>query len=817
MNADDTSRRITIPIGGMHCAACAAAIERALSKIEGVKHAAVNFAAENAAVIFDPAKADPAVIVQAVREAGYEPRLERVTLSILGMHCAACVRHVETALRSVPGVITASVNLATEKATVEYLPSETAVPDLKRAIVQAGYTPLDTPQEAAGPTAEERLRAAEYRRLKRRFLLGLVPALLIMVGSMHHDVPGLRDISEQTVFYGLFALCLPVQFWVGLPFHTGFLASLRRRTADMNTLVSIGTMAAFFYSAAVTFFPDSLGDSGHAHDVYYDTAAMIIIFVLLGRWLEARAKNRTSDSIRKLMGLRPETARVIRDGIEQEVRIEEVLKGDQVRVRPGERIPVDGIVREGRSAVDESMITGESMPVEKNPGDEVIGATINRTGSFVFEATRVGPETTLSQIIRLVQEAQGSKAPIQRLADRVAGVFVPAVVSIAAVSFLVWFFGVGEGFAFSLLIAVAVLIIACPCALGLATPTAIMVGTGRGAEHGVLIKGGESLEMLHRVSAVVFDKTGTLTRGEPQVTDILPADGVSPETVLELAASIERFSEHPLGQAIISKAAAMGIGLKQSEGFEAVPGMGLRGTVEGRPVRIGTAAFMREEGVAADDFVRRMQELSAEGETPVLVAAEGKVMGIIALADSLKESSARTARTLQAMGIETIMLSGDTRAAAEAVARKAGISRVLAEVPPQQKAEAIRSLQREGRIVAMVGDGINDAPALVQADVGIAIGTGTDVAIESADITLMKGDPEAVVTAIRISRQTMRVIRQNLFWAFFYNSVGIPIAAGALYPAREILLNPIYASIAMALSSVSVVSNSLRLRRFSPK
>jgi len=816
VSSDVTSRRVHIPIGGMHCAACALAIERALSKLEGVREANVNFAAERAAVIFDPAKTDLGAIVRAVREAGYTPYLERVTIPIVGMHCAACVRNVEKALLNVPGVISASVNLAVENATIEYLPSETSVPALKKAIAAAGYTPVDAAVETEDRDAEQRLRAAEYRHLKRKFLIGLVPAALIMIGSMHHEIPGLKDISQQTVFYLLFALCLPVQFWVGLQFHTGFLAALKRRTADMNTLISIGTMAAFLYSAVVTFFPEWLGESGHGLDVYYDTAAMIIVFVLLGRLLESRAKSRTSDSIRKLMGLRPETARVVRDGVEKEIRIEEVLKGDLLVVRPGERIPVDGIVREGYSAVDESMITGESMPVEKKAGDEVIGATINRTGSFTFEATRVGPETTLSRIIRLVQEAQGSKAPIQRLADRVAGIFVPVVVSIATIAFLVWFFGAGEGFAFSLLVSVAVLIIACPCALGLATPTAIMVGTGRGAEYGVLIKSGESLEIAHKIDAVVFDKTGTLTQGRPEVTDILPANGTPPEAVLALAASLERLSEHPLGEAIVARAAEMGLSLEEVEGFEAIPGRGVRGNVEGRPVRIGNLPFMEEEGIAAGDFAERIRELSAEGKTAVLIAFDGKMVGAIALSDALKESSPRTVRTLQTMGIETIMLSGDARPAAEAMARKAGITRVLAEVPPEEKAEAIASLQREGKVVAMVGDGINDAPALVQADVGIAIGTGTDVAIESADITLMKGDPEGVVAAIRISRQTMRIIRQNLFWAFFYNSIGIPIAAGALYPVWEILLNPIYASIAMALSSVSVVSNSLRLRRFSP-
>ncbi|MBM3133600.1 MAG: cadmium-translocating P-type ATPase, partial [Chloroflexi bacterium] len=526
---------------------------------------------------------------------------------------------------------------------------------------------------------------------------------------------------------------------------------------------------------------------------------------------------RTSDSIRKLMGLRARTARVIRNGNEMDIRVEDVLKGDLVLVRPGERIPVDGIVREGYSAVDESMITGESIPVEKKAGDEVIGATINKTGSFKFEATRVGRETTLAQIIRLIQDAQGSKAPIQRLADRVASIFVPAVVSIAVLSFLIWFFVGGESFVFALLVFVAVLIIACPCALGLATPTAIMVGTGKGAEFGVLIKGGQSLEIAHRIDSIVFDKTGTLTKGKPEVTDIIPLNGFKPQEVLSFAASIERNSEHPLGEALVTRATGENLELKDAEDFQALPGRGVRGTVDGKPVLLGNPQLMRDEGVSMGDLDDRVNSLSSEGKTPVLIAAGGKVIGIIALADTLKENSAQAVRELQAMGLETIMLSGDSRPTAEAIARKIGIVRVRAEVLPGDKAQEIKKLQAEGKTVAMVGDGINDAPALAQADVGIAIGTGTDVAMESSDITLIRGDLRGVVTAIRVSRETMRTIKQNLFWAFFYNSIGIPIAAGILYPGWDILLNPIYASMAMALSSVSVVTNSLRLRRFTPK
>ncbi|MDD5093480.1 MAG: heavy metal translocating P-type ATPase [Dehalococcoidia bacterium] len=821
MNQDEriadkpNEKRIEIPIRGMTCATCALNIEKGLSRLEGVKKAAVNFANEKAAVSYDPEKTDPHRMIDAIKDLGYEARLEKVTIPVQGMTCAACVRRVENALRSLDGVVSANVNFATERATAEFIPSRVTVGDLKRAITDAGYTPLDLPSEEQARDTEKEARDAEYGALKLRFIVSAVLATLIMIGSMHEHIPLLADISMRTMFYSLFVLTLPVQFWCGLRFYRGFWSALKHKTSDMNTLIAVGTSAAFSYSFIVTFFPGLVVTPGENPMVYYDTAAMIITLILFGRLLEAKAKSQTSDSIKKLMGLKPKTARVIRDGQEIDIPVEEVRKGDLILVRPGEKIPVDGVIREGSSAVDESMITGESLPVEKNAGDEVIGATINKMGSFKFEATKVGRETTLAQIIRLIEEAQGSKAPIQRLADKVASVFVPTVISIAILTFLIWFLIGGETFVFALLTFVAVLIIACPCALGLATPTAIMVGTGKGAELGILIKGGESLETAHRIDTIVFDKTGTLTKGEPMVTDILSVNGLSDKEILVLAASVERNSEHPLGAAMVTRARSEGLELKEPQDFEAIAGKGVRARVEGKSVLLGNPQMMQEEGIDIGNATQQVESLSMDGKTPMLLASDGSLAGIIAVADTLKDHSVEAVRKLHDLGLEVIMLSGDNLRTAQAIAARAGIESVLAEVMPGEKAAEIKRLQEEGKVVAMVGDGINDAPALAQADIGIAIGTGTDVAIEASDITLITGDLRGVVTAIDLSQRTMRTIKQNLFWAFFYNSVGIPIAAGILYPFWGILLSPIFASAAMAASSVSVVTNSLRLRRFS--
>jgi len=734
------------------------------------------------------------------------------------------------------------VNFATNAATVEFAPLAATVADLRRTIRDAGYEPLDAAEGSALADHEKTAREQEIRTLKRKLAAGVVLSVPTVLGSMHHWFPWVPEILQD--FWALWALTTPVQFWVGAQFYRGAWAALRHRTSDMNTLIAVGTSAAYFYSLAMTIAPGFFRTRGITPAVYYETAAVIITLILLGRLLEAIAKGRTSEAIKRLMGLQSKTARVVRDGEETDVPLDEVRIGDRVVVRPGEKIPVDGIVREGVSAVDESMLTGESLPVEKRPGDGVIGATLNKTGTFRFEATKIGKETVLAQIIRLVEEAQGSKAPIQRLADRVAGVFVPTVIGIAVLTFLVWLaVGPSPAFLFAMLNFVAVLIIACPCALGLATPTAIMVGTGKGAELGILIRSGASLETTHKVTTVVFDKTGTLTKGEPEVTDILRAGGrepragtdeprvenrepraeidepraVSREELLRVAASLERGSEHPLGEAIVTRAKEQGLTLSEVTEFEAVPGLGVRGRVEGRTVLLGNARFLAESGFDVHPLAPAAEELATQGKTPMFVAVDGRAAGLIAVADTLKERSVEAVRALHRLGLELVMITGDNRRTAAAIAKQVGIDRVLAEVLPEQKAGEVRKLQAEGKIVAMVGDGINDAPALAQADVGIAIGTGTDVAMEASDITLIRGDLTSVVTAIELSKRTIRTIRQNLFWAFLYNVLGIPIAAGVLYPFTGLLLDPMIGSAAMALSSVSVVSNSLRLRRFRPR
>jgi Cu+-exporting ATPase len=611
----------------------------------------------------------------------------------------------------------------------------------------------------------------------------------------------------------LFVLTAPVVFWVGSRFFVGALKAARQKTSDMNTLVAMGAFSAYLYSALATFFPRFFSSAGIMPHVYYDGAAVIVTLILLGRLLEAGAKGRTSQAIQRLMGLKPKTARVVRDGHEQDIPVEELLSGDLVVVRPGEKIPTDGIVRSGSSVVDESMLTGESVPVNKEPGNEVFGATLNRSGSFTFEATKIGAETALAQIIRLVEEAQGSKAPIQRLADQVAAVFVPVVMAIAVLTFVVWYFFVPEPvFSRALLNFVSVLVIACPCALGLATPTAVMVGTGLGAEHGILIKGGESLEKAYRLTTVVFDKTGTLTRGEPEVTDIVPAKDISPEQVLQTALSIEALSEHPLAQAIVNRGKAEGFTPLPVDNFEALSGLGTRAKIEGKSCLLGNLRLMVQEGMALQGMDIQAADLAGQGKTCVLIAEDGLVTGLIALSDVPRESAKEAVSGLKAAGLRVAMITGDNVSTGLAIGKQLGIDQVLAEVLPGDKAKEIRRLQQEGQIVAMVGDGINDAPALTAADIGIAIGAGTDVAIEASDITLMTGDLQAVPRAIRLSFETMKVIRQNLFWAFFYNVIGIPIAAGVLYPFFGILLNPEFAAAAMALSSVSVVSNSLRLR-----
>ena len=809
--------RMDIGIHGMSCASCVSTVEQALAAVPGVQRAVVNLATERGTLQYDRSVVGPAVLVKAIADAGYRPIVEKAAIPVSGISCASCVATIEGALGKTPGVVSAAVNLATNVATVEFVPATVTVQELRRAIRDVGYEPLDTVEGASMADYEKAAREQEIRTLKRKLTVGIILAAPVFLGSMHHWFPWVPSALQN--FWVLLALTTPVQFWVGAQFYRGFWASLRHGTSDMNTLIAVGTSSAYLYSLAMTLAPDFFRARGITPAVFYETATVIITLILLGRLLEAIAKGRTSEAIKRLMGFQAKTARILRNGEEHDIAVEAVRIGELVIVRPGEKIPVDGVVREGASAVDESMLTGESLPVEKRPGDQVVGATLNKTGMFKFEATKVGKDTVLAQIIRLVEEAQGSKAPIQRVADYVASIFVPTVIGIAVLTFLLWLaFGPSPAFLFALLNFVAVLIIACPCALGLATPTAIMVGTGKGAEQGILIRGGESLELAHKIQTIVFDKTGTLTKGQPEVTDIEihETGSVKREELLRLAASLERGSEHPLGEAILEKAKSGGGALSEVEEFEAIPGHGVRGKVDGRMVLLGNARLMQESGIPLGELAEKAEGFASQGKTPMFVAVDGEAAGVIAVADTLKDHSVEAVRALYRLGVEVVMITGDNRRTAVAIARQAGIERVLAEVLPDQKAEEVKKLQAEGRVVAMVGDGINDAPALARADVGIAIGTGTDVAIEASDITLIGGDLRGVVTAIELSKRTLRTIKQNLFWAFIYNVIGIPVAAGVLYPFFGILLNPMLASIAMAMSSVSVVSNSLRLRRFRP-
>jgi len=809
--------RLDIPLTGMSCASCAAKIEKGLAGVEGVSKASVNFAAEKATVVFHPTQTDLSHLIDKVKDLGYGARVEKVSLPIQGMTCASCVNKVEKALRSAKGVIQASVNFATERASVEYVPELITVRDLKKAVQEAGYEVLEVKEEDI--VEKERMaREKELSRLKWKFIIGAVllgPVLLLMYGASFFEK--WMGLSREINFFVQFLLATPVQFWAGWQFYVGFWKATKHKTSDMNTLIAVGTSAAYLYSLIVMFFPHLFMAKGLMADVYFDTSAAIIVLILLGRFLEARAKGRTSEAIKKLIGLQPKTARVIRNGNEMDIPVGEVIPGDLVVVRPGEKIPVDGILREGYSSVDESMVTGESLPVEKKIGDMVIGATINKTGTFKFEATKVGKETVLAQIIRLVQEAQGSKPPIARMVDVIASYFVPVVIGIAILTFVVWFFfGPHPALTYAFLNFVAVLIIACPCALGLATPTSIMVGTGKGAENGILIRGAEALETAHQLRAIVLDKTGTLTKGKPSVTDIIESEGYSEKEILTLAASAEKGSEHPLGEAIMNKAKEEGLELIDPKEFNAIAGYGIEATIDSRRVLLGNFKLMEERKVELNGLLAKAESLSNEGKTSMFLAVDGRAAGMIAVADTLKENSKEAVEAFHRMGLEVVMLTGDNQRTAKAIAKQIGIDRVLAEVLPERKAEEIKRLQTEGKKVGMVGDGINDAPALAQADVGIAIGTGTDVAMESSDITLIGGDLRGIVTAIALSKATIRNIKQNLFWAFAYNTILIPVAAGALFPFFGILLNPIFAAGAMAFSSVTVVSNALRLRKFKP-
>ncbi len=795
----------------MTCAACVVHVSRALEEVEGVEEASVNLATEKATLTLARDGAPPSfdTLADALTGAGYGIAAQRTTLAIDGMTCAACVSHVERALGEVEGVVSASVNLASERAAVEYAPGVASVSDMRVAVERAGYSASATAdaQDDAAP------RNARALAIKCAFSLAVSAAVMALMA-----IPGVGERLPIRMDILLLALATPVQFWAARGFYASAWAAARRLTANMNTLIAVGSSAAYFYSAAVALFSEAAFFAGHDADTYFDTSTAIIGLILLGKWLEARAKRKASDAIRSLIGLQPKTARVSRGGEIADVPIEEIAVGDLVIVRPGERVPVDGAVVEGESAVDESMLTGESVPSLKSRGGMVYGGTLNGRGGFTFEATRVGRDTTLAGIIRLVEEAQTSKAPVQRLADAVSAWFVPAVIGFAAVVFVVWLaFAPPPSFTFAVLSAVAVLIIACPCAMGLATPTAIMVASGRGAEMGALIRDAATLELAHRVNVVALDKTGTLTQGAPSVVGVYALDG-DEDALLATAAAVERRSEHPFGAAIVDAAEARALKLADAAEFEAFPGEGAIATVDGSRTAVGNARLMRRLGVSQDGATSVVDAAAAGGST-ALVAVDGELRGVIAIADALKPESPAAVAALERRGVSVVMLSGDSLAAARAVAEASGIEDFEAEMLPARKAERIRELQAGGATVAMVGDGINDAPALAQADIGIAVGGGADAAIEAADVTLVKDDLRGVADAIDLSRAAMRVIRQNLFWAFAYNVALIPVAAGALYPllGEQGFLNPILAAAAMAFSSVSVVANSLRLRRFAPK
>jgi Cu+-exporting ATPase len=824
---------LTIGVSGMTCASCVARVERALKKVPGVDSANVNLATEKATVAFDADAAAIESLMTAIENAGYEPRRESLVFDIAG-DALPDLTALQRAFAGVPGLIAVDVSPEARRVSVTFPTGAVDARQLSRAAAEAGVELRE--RVAAGGSSAEAERRRDQHELQLKWMVALPVGLLLMAATFEPVFDQLmRVFTVQDLLISMFIIALPIQVWAGWQFYAITWKTARHGGTDMNTLIALGTTAAFVYSAVATFWP-SLFESAHlAHDhmlgdrppVYYDTAVIILALILFGRWLEARAKGSTSAAITRLMSLRAKTARVVREGREADIPVEEVLPGDIVVVRPGEKVPVDGVVTDGHSALDESMLTGESLPVEKTIGDTVYGATMNRTGAFQMRATRVGSATALAQIVRLVEEAQGSKAPVQRLADYIASIFVPAVILIAALTFIVWAFVGPEGAViYATLNAVAVLIIACPCALGLATPTAIMVGTGRGAEQGILIRSGEALETAQKLDTVVFDKTGTLTEGRPRVTDVI-ALNLDEDTLVRLVAAAERGSEHALGEAIVRESQERGLDLPDVSNFEAAPGKGVSATVEGKRLVIGTRALMGEIGIDLGAVTEQGAALQAEAKTVVYIAINGAAAGAFAIADTLKLDAAEAVAALRRQGIEVVLLTGDNEATARSIAARVGIETVIAEVLPDQKVEQVRRLQAEGRKVAMVGDGINDAPALVQANLGIAIGTGADVALEAADVTLISGDPRGVATAIALSRATMRTVRQNLFWAFAYNVALIPVAAGVLYLlfsetgvpdgmrwafGEYGFLNPMLAGAAMAFSSVTVMANSLRLR-----
>ncbi len=842
--------RIVLPIEGMSCASCAATVQEALSGAAGVATASVNYATARAAVSYDDAQTSVGELIRTVRAAGYDCGKASVTFGVEQLHYAPSVAPLEQALGRLKGVLRAAANQATETVTVDYVPGATAAEELERAVEQAGFHVAE-PIPTEDPVERERIaRRREVRSLTWKFALAAAVTVVTMLGSMllmaeqpdttfkqvdllgrllmplamqlDAALGGRLALDARWLKLGLAILTLPVVLWSGQQFYRGAWSGFKHRTADMNTLIGVGTGTAFLYSLVATLVPGVFTRAGLPADVYYEAVSAIIALILLGRLLEARAKGRTSEAIRRLAGLKAKAAHVVREGKETELPVEAVVPGDLVIVKSGEKIPVDGIVTEGASAVDESMLTGEPMPVPKKIGDEVIGATLNTTGSITFRATRVGKDSALGQIVQLVEDAQSTKAPIQRLADRVAGVFVPIVIALALAAFVVWFdFGPDPAVLFSTIALVTVLIIACPCALGLATPTAILVGTGKAAEHGILIRSGEALERLSQVRTVLLDKTGTITEGKPTVTHIVTAkrpDGtpIAPAEVLKWAAAVEQRSEHPLAVAILRAAKEKQVEILPVEKFAVMEGRGARGTVDRRIIEVISLRHARERSLDLGSLGQDADRLAAQGRTPVIVVVNNTVYAVIAIADPIKPTAKDAILHLKQLGLAVTMVSGDSKKGAEAVAQEVAIEDVIPEVLPSQKADLVKKLQKQGGHVAMVGDGINDAPALAQADVGIAIGTGTDIAMEASDVTLIRGDLRGVGTAIQLSKRVLRTIRWNLVWAFGYNVLLIPIAAGVLYPFTGWLLSPVLASAAMAWSSLSVVLNSLTLRRFRP-
>ena len=818
-------RRIELPVSGMTCDRCAQAVERALRAVPGVKRATVNLATGRAFVDYDPEQATLLALHEAIRSAGYRSDTARTRFSIRGITCASCVTKIEKALGETPGVLSASVNVGTEEAEVEYLPSVADLAAVKAAVGSAGYQVVEAPAPA-GPDAldrEAKARELEYRSLMRKWWFGAVIGVFTMILSYPWIFPGLRDWfprgSPQLwyVWAGMGVASFAVLLYSGSQFFTGAWDALRHRSANMHTLIALGTGVAWVYSTIALLFPQIFPASEFT-EVYYDVTVVVTALVVLGLAMELRAKGRTSEAIRKLIGLQAKTARVVRDGKEVDIPVEEVLVGDTVVVRPGEKVPVDGEISEGSSAVDESMVTGESLPVEKKVGDEVIGATINKTGAFRFRATKVGKDTALASIIRMVQDAQGSKVPVQRIVDVVSGYFTPSVAILAILGFMTWYtVGPEPRIVFALIVAVTTLIIACPCALGMATPMSLTTGIGLGALNGILIRGGEALQTAQKLQTIILDKTGTITHGKPVLTDVVVGGGIDEGTLLRLAGGVEKSSEHPLAAAIVEGAQGRGLTLPDAESFNAIPGHGIEARIEGRMLLLGNLKLMRDRKIPLDGLEGKAAQLADDGKTPMYVALDGKAAGLVAVADTVKEDSKEAIRALKQMELEVVMITGDNERTAKAIARQVGIERVLAEVLPQDKAFNVQKLQLEGKQVAMVGDGINDAPALAQADVGFAIGTGTDVAIAASDITLIKGSLRGVVLAIQISRATMRNVYQNLMGAFIYNVLGLPVALGVLYPFFGILLSPLLAALAMSFSSVTVITNANRLKRWKPR